>query len=408
MPPRRRTAAARAALRRILTACNRDVVLVGLLVLAGTAYREPFAFAHPQFWAEDGPVFFAEAFTEGWRAFLQPYAGYLHLYPRAIAALAVHLPIQSIPAVFLAGNVMAQMGVAWLCLSPRLPMSRWAKIAAGAAVALAPAQNEVFNKLVNSQWILGLMLLLIIALDPPRTRRQAIGDGALLALGGLTGPFSVIFLPLFLAQGLLRRSRHSWELFGVALLCALLQLRHLEFSRTKGTLAWSVDFLRSINGVFGHMVAGTHGRPAPAGMLVNLAISGLAVLATMLIAYGALRHRRWISLVFLAGGIGVIAATMYAFKYDPTPLVGGGDRYWYIPTVAFTWAVIGLWDATAPPSLRIAIVSVLALMVASFLQDPHSLPAAAFDEHWEVASRCIGREHPCVIPVNPGWTFSIP
>lgn len=39
-------------------------------------------------WAEDGSIFINQAHTLGLAALWQPYAGYLHLYPRLVALLA--------------------------------------------------------------------------------------------------------------------------------------------------------------------------------------------------------------------------------------------------------------------------------------------------------------------------------
>ena len=68
-------------------------VVCGLVLYA----RMPDAFSHPQFWAEDGTIFFLDAHSGGWRALLDPYSGYLHLIPRAVAWLAELLPYELIP-----------------------------------------------------------------------------------------------------------------------------------------------------------------------------------------------------------------------------------------------------------------------------------------------------------------------
>ena len=44
------------------------------------------------FWAEDGHIFFSEAYNLGLTSFITTYAGYLHTIPRIIAYSTLHLP----------------------------------------------------------------------------------------------------------------------------------------------------------------------------------------------------------------------------------------------------------------------------------------------------------------------------
>jgi hypothetical protein len=386
-----------------------DVVIVTFAILAGTVYREPLAYTQPQLWAEDGPIFFVESYLLGWSAVLHPYAGYYPLYQRLAAAVCVHLPIASVATAFAACNALAQLTVGWLCLSRRLLAPRWARVAMGAAVTLAPAQNEVFNKLVNSQWILALAPLVIMAYQAPRSRWQAGGDLLLVMLAGLSGPFSIIYVPVFGANALLRRDGHGWRLFAANLACAIVQSTEMSYSKPPGSPASLLTYLRVVNGVTGHALAGSWGRPAPAGLGVNLLLFALAVILVGTLARRAVAMRRWPSLLILMGGLAVLAATLYSFRHDPTPLIAHGDRYWYVPTVSLAWAALMLWNAAEPPRRQPLLLVLLLAMMAAFVQDPRSPPLAPPDPSWPEASRCIGKQHPCVVPINPpGWTFTIP
>ena len=387
-----------------------DFAIVTIAIVTGTFYREPYAFMRPQFWAEDGTILFLQSYVDGWAAILRPYAGYFELYQRLVAAVVALLSVRLAPAGYLVGNVIAQLVVGWLCLSPRLPMPRWARIAAGAAVTLAPAQNEVFNTLINSQWILALAPLVVLAYDRPRTRGQAALDLVVVLLAGLSGPFSVIYLPLFLAKAVVLRSRwHAWSMFAANLACAFVQSRHMAYSRTEGAAVASVEHLRVVNGVFGHIVAGRWGRPAPESPTINGVLFCSVILFVAVLAYRACSAHRGAALLFLAAGVSVVAATLYAFRSNPTPLVTYGNRYWYIPTVTVVWTVLALWDHTRPALRQPGLTAVLLLATGSFLQDAQTATSASFDLNWPEASRCIGTQHPCVVPLNPpGWSFTIP
>jgi len=51
-------------------------------------------------WAEDGNVFVNGALSMGWESIFNPYAGYIHLYPRLISFFAVQLDLRFLPIVF--------------------------------------------------------------------------------------------------------------------------------------------------------------------------------------------------------------------------------------------------------------------------------------------------------------------
>lgn len=61
-------------------------------------FRRPDAVFHAQFFAEDGKVWFADAYNHGWwQTLFWTYNGYLHLLPRLAAALALIAPVVYAP-----------------------------------------------------------------------------------------------------------------------------------------------------------------------------------------------------------------------------------------------------------------------------------------------------------------------
>ena len=73
-------------------------LLLGTLLAALLLLRRPGSLLHPQFWAEDGPLFFQDAFNHGFRStILQPASGYLHSFPRLVAGLSLLVPLEQAP-----------------------------------------------------------------------------------------------------------------------------------------------------------------------------------------------------------------------------------------------------------------------------------------------------------------------
>src|SRR3954471_23537750 len=80
--------------------------LIAAVVLAILAARVPLLWSTGEFVAEDGWVFFADAWNQPFPgSLLQPYAGYFHVLPRFIAELFSGLPISAQPYAYAASGL---------------------------------------------------------------------------------------------------------------------------------------------------------------------------------------------------------------------------------------------------------------------------------------------------------------
>ena len=66
------------------------VILIGSLLIIS---RQPSVVYHPQFWAEDGAVWYADAWNRGWIALIQPHTGYLQTISRITAMIGSATPV---------------------------------------------------------------------------------------------------------------------------------------------------------------------------------------------------------------------------------------------------------------------------------------------------------------------------
>lgn len=182
----------------------------------------------PALFAEDGQIFLAEAHNNGVSAVLAPYAGYLHLIPRLIAAVLEPLPVTSAPIAYLWAAVLVHLVFLTPALSARLAWLLPSPVLRGglfASLCLMAPLWEPYGNIANLIFVAGLsLLLLILSTDPARW----IGRGAeLLGVGliGLSGPLIVLFLPFFGWRWWRNeRSRHSALAVAVASVCAAVQV----------------------------------------------------------------------------------------------------------------------------------------------------------------------------------------
>ena len=175
-------------------------LLLGALLAALLLLRRPGSLLHPQFWAEDGTLFFQEAFNQGfWSTILQPASGYLHSFPRLVAGFSLLFPMEQAPLVFNLAAFAIQLIPALYLLSPRMAsvIPSFSSQAAAALVYIAlPASYETHVNLTNSHWHLALMAVCILVAQPATEPRFRALETFMVALFSLTGPFSILFLPL--------------------------------------------------------------------------------------------------------------------------------------------------------------------------------------------------------------------
>jgi hypothetical protein len=263
-----------------------------------------------------------------------------------------------------------------------------------------PSQGEVFMNLTNVHWILALALLVMILSEDPRRRWQGALEAPVLCCLCLTGPFVVLFLPLFVARALVRRTRYSYLILVIALACAGWQATQLHSDRTSGAFDptdphW-IDFWGS--GLAGVLLLGKNVSAfgAQSGLLLGLSL----LLYGGLTAYALYRRDR-LTLALLFGAFAVWLAVAFSHRHDPATVTGSlAYRYSYIPFVCTVWALILVaerWRRLAP--VAGVCLTLIALASLSTFRAP---PLKNY--HWGEASRCLGGPKPCSIPINPeGW-----
>jgi hypothetical protein len=196
--------------------------LVGLIAICGAlalATRRPDAFTHAQFYAEDGTVWYAQAYNTGaLHAFTTSQAGYLQTFPRLVAAVAVllHLGLQWSPLLFNGVGLAVQIAPACFFASSRfdpLISGRWTRVAISTIYLLIPSA-ELHVDVTNTQWHLVLLAFLVVVAPPAQHRTTVILESLLVGVVSVSGPFGFILLPMMFWRVVRRKDQAS-----IAILC---------------------------------------------------------------------------------------------------------------------------------------------------------------------------------------------
>ena len=163
-----------------------SAALIVVISLAIMLWIAPDAFRNPNFWAEDGTIFWKQSY-DGWRSIIAPYNGYLNLVAR-LAAATVGTCL-----------VIAKTIGPTAALSP----------------VLAFGAEEALANLTNVNWVMACGLLAVLA-GGRLSRSAAIFS----IFAGLSGPFSLLFSPVIALRlyETMKERRWASELYVLLLL----------------------------------------------------------------------------------------------------------------------------------------------------------------------------------------------
>jgi hypothetical protein len=402
MSPARASADSRFALLRTWW----PVVLGAALLVA----RKPWALSTPQLHAEDGSIFLQQNEQLGAAAILVPYQGYLHTLPRLIAWFASHTADPARwPAIYNGAAFLVTVGLLARFASPRLdvPGKPWLVL----AFALVAHTGEVLLNVTNLQWLTAFFLVQQVLMTRPATWAQRAGDFIILALAGLTGPFALVFLPLFVWRTWRERNADAFAVLLVVAGCASVQgwfLSHTGTPPETNSPSFDPKVLAGLVGARLLLWPMLGEKLTAALPLPVLIVAGCGLLVAL--AAWALRPhpRRLLRAQILAAAVLITTACVCRLRPSEWGTVNlvNGDRYFYIPRVLVAWLLVWEFDAAPRPIAWAARTLCLAGALANL---PHLRLPAPPDLHWAEHCDPIRRGVPAKIPTLPeGWWLDYP
>ena len=362
--------------------------LLAAILTAALYYARSFdAFAHPQFWAEDGTLLWLQQYLQGHRAIFLPYAGYLHVPQGLAAAIAALFDPSHAPTLY---AWFALLFVVWGAFSVAIAVpNATLGFLLGASLSLAPHPGgEIFGNLINLQWFLGPALAAVLCGTIPLSRFGLGNQIGFVVLAGLSGPFAAMLLPVAVFRFV--RSRH-W-LFAVAIAAGVLNLILILLLSPPVQRIAEPDTL--------HLIEMALMRCAAAS------VEGAIAAAVLIIASLVVVEGRLFRIGILLFALVVIIGTIAKFRYYPHAFDSpyAGQRYFYIPQLVLLWCAISLCFSGSHPRL----IAIAALVIFfSLYRAEYFWKSPLPDQHWATYAEHIGKQD-LTVPVNPGWSMRVP
>jgi hypothetical protein len=390
---------------------------VAALLAAIVVARRPDMVTNPQFWAEDGCLFFLENAVRGFpRALVTFYKGFPYLVPRLIAFAGGLVPTAQAPRVYTASAIaLTALALASFSLPAFRHVVRndWLRVLFAAAVVTRPLGYEVLGTPTNLGWFLAVWLSLVTLIRLPHRPWQV----TLLGVAGTavvwSTPLAGINLPLWLLRayrGARRRDLHDVA-FAAALVVAFVTVVLLS-PRLGAPSRITLDVLKVLR-VSAWLPAALLLPPADNVAVRNAGILPLLALATLILAapLAASRMAGWRNLPLLlstlALAFGAVCASVAGRPLETLLLPPGlGFRLCVYPDSLLSLGYLIALDGLPRRALKTAtgaLVAGLALWVRlpAFVLDPFR------DEHWAAwaprIERALDEQCPVAlrVPMNP-------
>jgi hypothetical protein len=382
--------------------------------------HRPDAVTNPQFWAEDGTLWYAQAHNLGWwKVLFQPVAGYFCTLPRLAAALAQLVPLAAAPLLFNLIAIFFQVLPINLFLSARFaPLGTLpTRLLLGFLYLALPNSFEVNANITNVQWHLALLMCLLVIAEPATSLLWRCFDLAVIVLGALTGPFAIMLWPLAaIAWGWKRRGQWTLVLLLTLATGALLQvialLRTGNATRVQGGLgATPVLFAKILaSQVFLGALVGRNNLPYRHSYTLHAVLITVAGIAALV--YALWRARWELRLLIVFTSIILTAALlnpMAAPPKWPALLTAWGVRYWLLPMLTFVATLLWMAGNRSPRAVRFIAVATLLLMSVGIVRE-WRYPRFV-DLHFGAYARQFSdlpKGSSLDIPLNPpGWSMTL-
>lgn len=378
--------------------------------------RRPDAFLNAQFFAEDGVVWYSNAYQLGLRSLLLPEAGYLHTLSRLAALLAVLFPLAAAPLVMNLCALLLQVLPVNLFLSRRFSGISLPLRLLGCFLYLAlPNTFEIDANMTTVQWHLALLACLVLFARPGKTAAWRVFDIVILALLSVDGPMGVLLTPVAFLLWWARRDRWHAVLCGALIPGAAIQSVVLLFSQSQRAAAPNGASFKLLLSILGRQIflAALLGIDTVRHLVSRHGFFAAEVLAlaigVMILAYafrlGSLELKLFIGFAALVMALSLARplASDRVAQWQVLSYPGGGDRYYFFPLLAFFAALV--WMAVNSGAWRPARYFALALLLLSSFAIARDWRYPPFlDLNFREYAREFDRAAPGTrisIPINP-------
>lgn len=363
--------------------------------------RRPDQFSHPQFWAEDGSVFYEMAKSFGMEALFAPYAGYFHTYQRFVAQISSLLPAVFAPEIFLIATIFMVWFVIWLIYRPELKIKY--KFFIVLMMSLIPHDGEVLVQLLNVQFFMAVGGLCLLLMDEPKSRLTKWIIRFSVILFSFTGPFMIMWLPIsVLYHSVAKWNRNTMIRHlgpAVAILFIVIASSNSDnaFGLKSGRLADFSDYVIFLGRrTFGELLIESR----VIGNFNHWISTALLVLFSIYILVVSFRAKNLLPFIFLAAGLAPLLAAEIKHRYDVGFILRSTyDRYTFVSSVFITTSFFQTVNRKKHWTFILALLFFINAARISYTSNLFVMDRP--DLKWRNSADCFDHNETCKVHIHP-------
>jgi len=388
--------------------------------------RRPDVLTYPQFFAEDGSVWYQQAYNQGaLQALLIPQVGYLQTLPRLVALGSLGLPFATAPLLFNLCGMLAQVAPALFLLSDRMRhLARFSYRTVFAVLLIAqPNVAELHVSITYAQWHLALLAFLVLVALPPERTSEKLFDCGVLTLCCASGPFCILLLPSAFLLWTLNKARWQSVRLGILAVGACVQGTSLLLShhhaRSHAPLgaAWQLLFRILAGQVVLPIFQGSnrlqhwaHSKNQVLIVAITLTASA-AIVSLWAFWRGSAPLRAFLLFagMVLASALLSPMGNLTSNQWEAISVPGAAGRYWYLPSLAIACVLFWMLSTGRPLIVRgLALLLLCSMSLASMRSWRYPAMTNLDFPHYASTFAALPPGAQFQIPINPsGWEMKL-
>jgi hypothetical protein len=398
--------------------------------------RDPGALINAQFWAEDGAVWFQDAYNSHFSVFtiFEPYAGYLGVFPRLVATLSWFVGMSNAPLLFSTVALLVQtlpVVYLWSKRCNRIVPNTYARLIITVFYLTLPYMTEIHATPTNSQWFLAIVSFILLFSVPAKSLLLRVLDNLILGISILSGPFGLFLTPIALTEYVLNkkdRPRLKPKLAIVAIATAIQAIVILYIiifgNEPRGSAAIGLSITNLIDIVGGQIFgSGLYGQQSFTFFVSKPWIATVvAILGLQLMIFALIRGPKILKYFIVYSGAVVVSALLSPPAGSVTSeggtywgllseVVGMGGRYYFLLHLALVATLVWIIFSNSHIFLKgTACIILVSSMIIGVRADFKILPWTDHDYAYKSYARKFDKLQPgqrIDIPISPGGIWKI-
>lgn len=386
--------------------------------------RRPDALLNPQFWAEDGRVWYEQAYNNGLlSSLLNSEAGYFQTIPRLIAGFSQLFVFDYAPLIFNLSAISVRTLVVCFMLSGRLDKllpNLWWKIFAAFIYLAVPHSYESHGNVTNIQWHLAFLCCLVIISIPAKDSLWKIFDVSVVAVSAVSGPFCLFIFPLAVIKYWHERDRETLLLAAILFVGVLVQggslllKERLDDVPNGASIKWLSRILAGH--LFASAIVGEKGNfwMHNQALWKDVSVALVNIVGITLIIYALIKSNLELRLLLTFSFLIIAGALISPSVSADTPQwivmngPGNGARYWILPIFCFLLTLFWLANRAEHKIIRFLSIGLLILSSIGIVSDWRLPPYQDLDFPKYAAKFSEAKPgEEVIIPINPNWEMRL-